>query len=152
MEFEKIKAFNRNASIGDLYDSRTMEIINVIDLFKSTDFKDYIESTPTPTPTPSSSQLHFINLENPKEKYSKLEINPIIKLDLQTLTGPSKLIFEEKKSKRSIMKLLFHSLNTNYEKIDLTDQNVIDLLNHNILESVCTRACYQLTPYVKSVL
>jgi hypothetical protein len=132
MEFEKIKAFNRNASIGDLYDSRTMEIINVIDLFKSTDFKNYIESTPTPTP--SSSQLHFINLENPKEKYSKLEINPIIKLDLQTLTGPSKLIFEEKKSKRSIMKLLFHSLNTNYEKIDLTDQNVIDLLNHNILE------------------
>ena len=107
-----------------------MEIISVIDLFKSTDYKNYIESTPTP----SSSQLHFINLENPKEKYSKLEINPIIKLDLQTLTGPSKLIFEEKKSKRSIMKLLFHSLTTNYEKIDLTDQNVIDLLNHNILE------------------
>ena len=132
MEFEKIKAFNRNASIGDLYDSRTMEIINVIDLFKSTDYKDYIKSaTTTTTPPP---QLHFINLDNPKEKYKELEINPIIKLDLKTITGSSRLVFEEKKSKRSIMKLLFHSLNTNYEKIDLTDQNVNDLLNHNILE------------------
>lgn len=131
MEFEKIKAFNRNASIGDLYDSRTMEIINVIDLFKSTDYKDYIKSATTTTPPP---QLHFINLDNPKEKYKELEINPIIKLDLKTITGSSRLIFEEKKSKRSIMKLLFHSLNTNYEKIDLTDQNVNDLLNHNILE------------------
>ena len=137
MEFEKIKAFNRNASIGDLYDSRTMEIINVIDLFKSTDYKDFIESATTTTTTTATTlpQIHFINLENPKEKYKILEINPIIKLDLKTITGSSRLIFEEKKSKRSIMKLLFHSLNTNYEKIDLRDQNLNDyLLKHNILE------------------
>ena len=98
MEFEKIKAFNRNASIGDLYDSRTMEIINVIDLFKSTDYKDYIKSATTTTPskrikitTPTRSSTRTINNSSNNKT-----------LDSSPSTTPKRLI--EPRSSRFLMR------------------------------------------------
>jgi hypothetical protein len=41
----EIKAFNRPASIGDLYDARTLKIINGISLFNSESYENFIKST-----------------------------------------------------------------------------------------------------------
>lgn len=127
---DKIKAFNRNASIGDLYDARTMNIINGVSLFKNKKFENFIEFTDM-----TEQNTVYIDDENSMEKFKKLEISASMKIDLKitSFNGSAKFLYEDKKSKRSIVTLLFHSIKTKYEKIYLTNSEVKELINYDIL-------------------
>jgi hypothetical protein len=129
MEF-KIKALNRMASIGDLYDARTLSIANGVNCFKNSNYESLIKSI-------DSTEQRTIYIDNEKlnEKFTKLDISASMKVDLKlaNLSGSGKYISEEKKSKRSVMLSLYHYIKTKYENIYLTNEQVKSLLDHVIL-------------------
>ena len=129
MEF-KIKALNRMASIGDLYDARTLSIANGVNCFKNSKYESLIKSTDS-----TEQKTIFIDNEKLDDKFTKLDISASIKVDLKAfnLGGSGKYISEEKKSKRSIMISVYHYIKTKYENIYLTNEQVRSLLNHDIL-------------------
>jgi hypothetical protein len=126
----KIKALNRIASIGDLYDARTLSLVNSISCFNNLDYENLIKST-------DSTEQKTIHIDNESlnEKFKKLDITASMKVDLKAfnLSGSGKYISEEKKSKRSIMISVYHYIKTKYENIYLTNEQVKSLLNHDIL-------------------
>jgi hypothetical protein len=126
----KIKALNRIASIGDLYDARTLSIANSVNCFNNLNYENLIKST-------DSTEQKTIHIDNESlnEKFKKLDITASMKVDLKAfnLSGSGKYISEEKKSKRSIMISVYHYIKTKYENIYLTNKEVKSLLNHDIL-------------------
>lgn len=126
----KIKAFNRPASIGDLYDARTLNIINGISLFNNENYENFIKSIDS-----TGQNTTYIDNESSNEKFRKLDISASMKVDLKVFntTGSGKFLTEDKKSKKSIMVTLYHYVKTKYERIYLTDENVKKLINHDTL-------------------
>ena len=63
----KIKALNRMALIGDLYDARTLSIANGVNCFNNSDYESSIKSTDS-----TEQKTIYIDNENLNEKLKYL--------------------------------------------------------------------------------